>query len=154
MAAVMVTGCSSNDDDDDGGQSSNYIEYNNKTHSIVRAGQQFWGHYYGNGSNNITLQFLTDNGNYVVFEMFVPNSATKLVSGTYEPSGGFEPLTVGGGAVFGDADDDEPLYEMEDGFMTVEVKGNVYNISIEGTLENGTRVKGSYSGQLEYSDET
>ena len=152
IATLMINGCDKGDDgksNDDG--KTNYIEYNGKSHSIKNAWQVFYGHYYGDNSNNITLQFLTDE-HYVTFEMFVSNSNIKLLTGVYEPSDGLEPYTVAQGLVR--KGDGTVVYAMTTATIKIKVEGNVYNIEIEGKLENNTNVKGKFSGQLEWLDES
>ena len=146
IAALMTTGCDNSNDDK---IKANYIEYNGKTYSIKEAGQLFYGHYYSVNSNNITLVLATDE-HYVVFEMFVPNSGTKLVTGVYQPDNTYQPFTVASGAVL--KSDNTVLYSMKTAVITVKLEGSIYTIDVDGTLENNTNVKGSFTGQIEWFD--
>ena len=145
VATLMINGCDSSDD-----VKANYIEYNGKSHSIKDAGQVFFGHYFGNNSNNITLLFITDEHN-VTFEMFVPNGDTKLLTGNYLPNDNYQPFTILNGLI---TKDGNTVYSMTTATIKIKVDGNVYNIEIEGTLQNNTTVKGKFSGQLEWLDES
>ena len=150
LAALMMVGCDKVENEPENAK-KNYLEYANKSRSITEAGQIFYGHYYSTNSNNITLVFATEE-HYVAFEMFVPNGDTKLLEGVYQPSSNYQAFAVTGGGVF-DYDDNE-VYSVKTVVITVKLEGNVYTIDIEGKLDNNTNLKGNYTGQLKWFDES
>ena len=147
LAVMMTIGCSKKEDDSIEG----YFEYAGKTHSIKEAEQIFYGHYFGENSNNVSLIFATAE-HYIFIDLFVPNSSTRLVEGTYEADNSYEEFTVSQGLVL--KDESTILYRMIDGTLTVKLSGNVYTIGMEGTLEDNTSITGKFIGRINWVDGT
>lgn len=146
FAAITITGCDKNEE-----PATNYLKYAGKTRSIAAAAQIFFGHYYNNNANAVTLAFQTDE-HIVLFELFVSNSNTKLVSGTYVPNDNYQPFTISAGAIVDG--DGNIVYNMQTANVTIQQDGSTYTINVNGTLEDGTSINGQYTGQLNWVDES
>lgn len=149
LAILTITGCKKNDDAEKG--KSNYLDYAGTTHEVTNAAQLFYGHYFGSNSNNVSLILATDE-HYVGFEMFIPNSETKIVAGVYQPSDNYQSFTLAGGVIVDDGG--SIVYSMKTATVTVKLSGNTYTIDIDGKLDDDSSIKGNYTGPIVWEDDS
>ena len=148
----MIAGC------DDGNNNNtsftpNQFTHDGETFAVKNGAQVFYGHYddYGDESNNIDLYILGDDY-MIVFEMFVPNESNRLVSGKYVKSGNYKPFTFVVGVVFDNHTDD--AYELTECSINISVSGDKYIIDIDGSFYDKTTLKGNFTGELIWEDQS
>ncbi len=149
LCSTMFVACSKDDKDPEPG--TNQFVYDGNVQNINGGIQYYYGNYYGNNVNNIELYLAGDN--YIMgFEMFVPSTSNKLVAGTYTLADTGQPLTYVSGAVFND--EGEVELEVSSGTVSIAVSGSTYTINFDCTLSNGKKVKGNYTGTLNWEDDS
>jgi hypothetical protein len=149
LTAMTLAGCKKDNN------TGNEFVYDGDIYSINGAAQVYYGHYsnYGAEANNIDL-WLASGNYYLIIEMFVPNSSTKLVEGAYQGNTTRQPYTFAHGGVYmiDEANDAAGIIEMKSGVVNVSVSGNNYTIEVDATLTDNSKLTGYYSGTLEYID--
>ena len=169
LSLFIFTGCKK---DKDGDSPNNYFKYEGKTYTINKGilenyGEEDAGVYnldltlISSGINLIESQGeivgATGTGNIIYFEMFT-TSETKLDNGTYEFDYSAEAGTFDDGELLINYNTENYQAEIDqyinEGTVKVVKNGDIYEITINCTDEDGKSVTGYFKGTLKWYDQS
>ena len=145
LLAITFNSCSKDDGGDD--LVDNKFTISGKTYEVTKAYYDYYSHEEISDNMLLAISLETKEGVYIdIDDIFVPNSNTKLVAGTYTHNKSKADFTFWHGEIYDDSIDYEEI--VKGGTVKVAIADNTYTITINCTLESGGTIKGTYKGTL------
>jgi hypothetical protein len=144
LAALALVACDKDDDNNKDGIPANHYEIaSGNMYYVVTPGST--------ETEDIELDLLSTNFS-MLFNMHVPLGNDKLVAGTYKyEADNHSDFKIASGGIYKSGEITKWL-KVTRGTVKVAVSGETYAINIDCTLEDSTKLTGSYIGKLEWAE--
>ncbi len=138
--AVTATSCKKDDDN----KNTNKITFNGQEYAVKQAWQVDLG------LDLFSLDFETTSGEIFEFSIYCMTGSTRIAPGTYNYTSGIAsaPCITRGG-LYSSLDDVPPSASMTSGNIKVDISGDTYTVTINGSFDTNKAISGSYTGKIE-----